>query len=85
VTLILLTTADMHSHVVDGGLVCRLHHGKTRITGISEFDAVNIVLTTYHTVSADWKSGLDAGRSPLFAVRWKRIILDEGMDYLTST
>ncbi|KAI8626352.1 hypothetical protein F5Y19DRAFT_447177 [Xylariaceae sp. FL1651] len=68
---------QLFDHVVDGGLVCRRHHGKTRITGISEFDAVNIVLTTYHTVSADWKASQDAGPSPLFAVRWKRIILDE--------
>ncbi|KAI1131059.1 SNF2 family N-terminal domain-containing protein [Nemania abortiva] len=68
---------ELAEHVVDGGLVCRRHHGRSRITEISEFDTVSIVLTTYHTVSADWKTGRDGEISPLFSVRWKRVILDE--------
>jgi SNF2 family DNA or RNA helicase len=58
--------------------VYRRHHGKNRIAGIQDLASVNIVLTTYHTVSADWKSGPGLAHSPIFAVRWKRIILDEG-------
>lgn len=34
-----------------------------------------IVLTTYHTVSAEWKNG----SSLLFRTKWKRIVLDEGL------
>ncbi|KAJ3569743.1 hypothetical protein NPX13_g5978 [Xylaria arbuscula] len=64
-------------HVVEGQLVCRRHHGKTRINSTNEINSVNIILTTYHTVSADWRSVHSTGISPIFAVRWKRIILDE--------
>ncbi|GAW27260.1 putative SWI SNF-related matrix-associated actin-dependent regulator of chromatin subfamily A member 3-like 3 [Rosellinia necatrix] len=68
---------QMRVHVVDGQLSCRRHHGKTRIMGVDEIDSVHIVLTTYHTVSADWKADQETGDSPIFGVRWKRIILDE--------
>ncbi|CEJ82945.1 hypothetical protein VHEMI02983 [[Torrubiella] hemipterigena] len=65
-------------HVVPGELSFHRHHGKTRLNDISEIRQFNIVLTTYHTVSAEWKAangGLE--KSPLFSVRWRRIILDE--------
>jgi SNF2 family DNA or RNA helicase len=57
----------------------RRHHGKTRLLDASELDGVNIVLTTYHTVSAEWKPSNYPGSSVLFSVRWQRIILDEGL------
>ncbi|KAI0867563.1 SNF2 family N-terminal domain-containing protein [Hypoxylon argillaceum] len=68
---------QLSDHVVEGQLVYRRHHGKNRIAGIQDLASVNIVLTTYHTVSADWKSGPGLAHSPIFAVRWKRIVLDE--------
>jgi SNF2 family DNA or RNA helicase len=55
----------------------RRHHGKTRLTDVEELDGVNVVLTTYHTVSAEWKPDNQPGTSILFSVRWRRIILDE--------
>ncbi|KAJ0164942.1 putative matrix-associated actin-dependent regulator of chromatin subfamily [Colletotrichum tanaceti] len=60
-----------------GGLQCRRHHGKTRLTDLRDIDGYNVVLTTYHTVSAEWKDGKDAENSALFGVCWRRIILDE--------
>ncbi|KAI4593875.1 hypothetical protein KJ359_008918 [Pestalotiopsis sp. 9143b] len=36
-----------------------------------------MVLTTYHTVSAEWKQHAGASDSTLFSVRWRRIVLDE--------
>ncbi|KAK3497860.1 SNF2 family N-terminal domain-containing protein [Neurospora hispaniola] len=36
-----------------------------------------IVLTTYHTVSAEWKNAGEYARSGIFSRRWRRIILDE--------
>jgi SNF2 family DNA or RNA helicase len=54
------------------------HHGKSRLTKTSELDCYNLVLTTYHTVSAEWKNGNRAEMSILFSTRWKRVILDEG-------
>ena len=56
----------------------RRHHGKERLNDIREIDAVNIVLTTYHTLSADWNKWKASGSHVMFSVRWKRIILDEG-------
>ncbi|KAI0840035.1 SNF2 family N-terminal domain-containing protein [Hypoxylon sp. FL0890] len=55
---------------------CR-HHGKTRLTNTAELQDVDLVLTTYHTVSAEWKANESACDSVLFAVRWRRVILDE--------
>ena len=66
------------SHVADGGLKCRRHHGQTKLANANELDNVKIVLTTYHTVSAEWRLDRFAGSSILFQVRWARIILDEG-------
>ena len=57
----------------------RRHHGKEKIGDISEIEAVNIVLTTYHSISADWMKNA-AGNNIMFSVRWKRIILDEGKE-----
>ncbi|KAH6867419.1 SNF2 family N-terminal domain-containing protein [Thelonectria olida] len=68
---------QLAEHVYDGGLKCRRHHGKFRLTEIEEVDPLNVVLTTYHTVSAEWKVGKAANKSPLFSIRWRRVILDE--------
>ncbi|KAK3940959.1 SNF2 family N-terminal domain-containing protein [Diplogelasinospora grovesii] len=70
---------QLSEHVVDGALEYRRHHSKNRLTDLKELDRVNVVLTTYHTVSAEWKSGNVAAEntSVLFSVRWKRIVLDE--------
>lgn len=43
-----------------------------------EVYSANIVITTYHTVSAEWNSNRDREVSVLFAVHWRRIVLDEG-------
>lgn len=63
---------------MEGGLIYRRHHGKTRLAGTEELGTVNLVLTTYHTVAAEWKANQGMRKSPLFSVRWQRIILDEG-------
>jgi SNF2 family DNA or RNA helicase len=54
------------------------HHGKSRLTNISELESYNLVLTTYHTVSAEWRNGNQAAKSILFSTKWRRVILDEG-------
>ncbi len=51
-----------------------------------ETQSVNIVLTTYHTVSAEWRSGSKSDQSILFSTNWKRIVLDEGrITFITNT
>ncbi|KAL6819861.1 SNF2 family N-terminal domain-containing protein [Trichoderma camerunense] len=64
---------QLAEHVIEGSVLWRCHHGKNRFVDKSELDGVNVVLTTYHTVSAEWKTG----NSILFSVRWRRIVLDE--------
>jgi SNF2 family DNA or RNA helicase len=56
----------------------RIHHGKSKITEFRDIENMSIVLTTYQTVSADWKEGDQKERSVLFSKHWHRIILDEG-------
>ncbi|KAI0183059.1 SNF2 family N-terminal domain-containing protein [Xylaria flabelliformis] len=64
-------------HVVQGQLTWRRHHGKLRLTDSIDIQSVNIIVTTYHTVSAEWKSGSKSDQSILFSTHWKRVILDE--------
>jgi hypothetical protein len=56
----------------------RRHHGQLRLKSLHELQGVNVVLTTYHTVLAEWRSDDSQESSVLFSVRWNRIILDEG-------
>ena len=64
------------------GLTWDRHHGKSRLAGLDEIERVNLVLTTYHTVSAESKRGDPIRDSILFSTRWKRVILDEGLLFL---
>jgi hypothetical protein len=70
---------DFYRHIVHGGIAFRRHHGKNRLTDLCELEAVNVLLTTYHTLSADWKTQETSVEGHfIFSVRWKRIVLDEG-------
>ncbi|RYP60974.1 hypothetical protein DL769_007911 [Monosporascus sp. CRB-8-3] len=73
-TMIALAATDLH--VFPGGLKLMRHHAKSRLTCLEDIRSVDVVLTTYHTVSAEWNER-DPSSSLLFSVRWKRIVLDE--------
>ncbi|KAF4631765.1 hypothetical protein G7Y89_g6362 [Cudoniella acicularis] len=69
---------QLTEHVYEGGLKWQRHYGKSRI--ISETESLsdcNIVLTTYQTLSSEWRKSVDLQRSVLFHVQWRRVILDE--------
>ncbi|PSN67187.1 hypothetical protein BS50DRAFT_573926 [Corynespora cassiicola Philippines] len=68
---------QLSSHTAYGSVVACRHHGKTRLNSIAQISATNIVLTTYHTISADWKTSRSSDRHVIFSVQWRRIILDE--------
>ncbi|KAH8706219.1 SNF2 family N-terminal domain-containing protein [Ilyonectria robusta] len=68
---------ELSTHVVPSKLPWRLHHGKSRLTDPSELQNTAIVLTTYHTVSIEWRNWSDLESSLLFTTRWKRVVLDE--------
>ncbi|KAL5089357.1 hypothetical protein Trisim1_005644 [Trichoderma cf. simile WF8] len=68
---------QLSEHVNPGSLTWCRHHGKTKFTGTGSYNEISIVLTTYHTVSAEWKSHGEHSPSVLFSTRWRRVILDE--------
>lgn len=73
-------TNTLVSHVVRGSMRYRRHHGKTKLRSFEDLRGFNIVITTYHTLSADWNAQKEeAGSHIMFDVCWKRIILDEGL------
>ncbi|KAJ4007318.1 hypothetical protein NW752_007702 [Fusarium irregulare] len=68
---------QLTEHVVEGRLTYRRHHREDRLRSLDELKAFNIVLTTYHTISAEWSHSNSSKTSFIHSVRWKRIILDE--------
>ncbi|KAI0459294.1 SNF2 family N-terminal domain-containing protein [Xylaria acuta] len=68
---------QLSEHVFKDRLKWCRHHSKSRIAGFDNISSQHIILTTYHTVSAEWKGYINAQPSPLFSVQWRRIILDE--------
>ncbi|KAI0883701.1 SNF2 family N-terminal domain-containing protein [Annulohypoxylon maeteangense] len=68
---------QLNEHVFGDCLKYCRHHGKTRLKDLTELENVNVVLTTFHTVSAEWSADASAADSILFSVRWRRVILDE--------
>jgi SNF2 family DNA or RNA helicase len=68
----------MNRHVFQNKFTYRRHHDKMRLVDMHEFNGLNVVLTTYHTVSSEWKAENGTRNSILFSVHWRRIVLDEG-------
>ncbi|EGR47680.1 uncharacterized protein TRIREDRAFT_63568, partial [Trichoderma reesei QM6a] len=68
---------QLKQHVFSNSIPWRRHHGKSRIADETDLAACLVVLTTYHTVSSDWRSNSDQQHSFLFNTRWRRIVLDE--------
>lgn len=60
-----------------------IYYGQGREKHCQCFGTYDIVLTTYNSISLDWKSQKSQRQkrnaTSLFAVHWHRIILDEGV------
>ncbi|EHK45147.1 hypothetical protein TRIATDRAFT_39079, partial [Trichoderma atroviride IMI 206040] len=64
-------------HIFPNSIPYRRHHGSSRLVAESDLTDTLVVLTTYHTVSSDWKVASGKPSSLLFSTKWRRIILDE--------
>lgn len=75
-----LTSRSYDRHTFESSIKFKVHHGKDRLESIHGHEHIDIVLTTYHTVSAEWKwkNKQDPNHSVLFSGHWRRIVLDEG-------
>jgi len=62
---------DRHVHKEHAPRVL-IHHGAKKTTSKAELEKYDMVVTSYNTLT------LGAGSSPLFSVRWRRVVLDEG-------
>ncbi|KAK1971833.1 hypothetical protein LY78DRAFT_625065 [Colletotrichum sublineola] len=72
---------ELTKHTEPQRLPWSLYHGKARQRQTGKLANVMILLTTYHTVSTEWRTGAGRASSILFTTRWRRVILDE--DQLT--
>ena len=64
------------SRHLNGTLKTVKYHGQKRKTQIAVIEDSDIVITTYHTLAADFTAKV----SPLNEISWFRIVLDEGRE-----
>lgn len=80
VPLSLLQTWDerLNEHIAPNALKWLVYHpSRGSIPLNSDISSYDVVITTYDTVSSQWRNA--SGRiQPLFLVNWHRLILDEG-------
>ncbi|KAL6906931.1 SNF2 family N-terminal domain-containing protein [Trichoderma evansii] len=68
---------QLKQHIFPNRIPYRRHHGKSRLVTEPDLTDTLVVLTTYHTMSSDWKVAHGQPSSLLFSTKWRRIILDE--------
>jgi SWI/SNF-related matrix-associated actin-dependent regulator of chromatin subfamily A3 len=67
----MLTRLPRH---LDGTLKVKMYYGQKRETTAMILADADIILTTYHTLAADFA----AKKGPIHEIAWYRIVLDEG-------
>ncbi|RDW70894.1 uncharacterized protein DSM5745_08405 [Aspergillus mulundensis] len=80
-TIISQWKREIASHLAAHSIRIMKYHGSNRAHGSSNFAACEIVLSTYATVSAEFR----AGASRLHAVQWFRVVLDEAHNIRDSS
>ena len=71
------------SHIYARKIKWTVFHGSNRTKLAMNFRCYDVVITTYHTVLAEWKRHVLAGWEDcdsLHGFAWYRIVLDEGID-----
>jgi SWI/SNF-related matrix-associated actin-dependent regulator of chromatin subfamily A3 len=71
---------QVHQHIAANRITVGIYHGAERKKIDRRLDNLDIVLTTYQTLASEYRDpSKHSGESgPLFGVRWRRVILDEG-------
>ncbi|KAF8638068.1 hypothetical protein AX16_010700 [Volvariella volvacea WC 439] len=75
---------QIEDHCMPGSLTSYVYYGATRSLSAQELSAFDVVITTYQTVTGEHADGGESSTKkrkldrPLFSVKWKRVILDEG-------
>ncbi|KAL4886206.1 SNF2 family N-terminal domain-containing protein [Aspergillus karnatakaensis] len=64
---------EIKSHFVEHPMQILKYHGQNRAQSSEEFAACDIVLSTYATVTAEFR----AGASRVHSIQWFRVVLDE--------
>jgi len=84
ITVVVIQTwiDELHRHLKSTDVLrfC-VYYGKDRTKLLKELDRHDLVITTYSVVRLDWKasSSEPKNRSTLYSVKWRRIVLDEGI------
>lgn len=73
-----LTSTSLTSHFQDNTFNWHEYHGQQRVDDINLLSRYDIVLTTYDTLVANCSARRKKVTSNLSAVKWHRIVLDEG-------
>eukprot|EP00047_Mylnosiga_fluctuans_P018667 m.73699 g.73699 ORF g.73699 m.73699 type:complete len:876 (+) comp7737_c0_seq4:43-2670(+) len=74
--------AEIHKHTTPDALSVLVYHGGDRTRDVDELQSIDVVLTTYAVVESDFRRERYNGKkdplpSPLHAIEWGRIVLDE--------
>ncbi|KAF5531015.1 helicase-like transcription factor [Fusarium mexicanum] len=73
---------EVQKHLQNGITVVK-YHGENRPKTVEELKDPDIVVTTYHTLTAEYLAG-KGKNSPLYQLGWYRIVLDEGEPSIRS-
>ena len=67
---------QIKEHILDDDFTVIVYHGQEKTTSHSLLSRHRVILTTYDTVAAEFNPKY---QSSLFKIKFKRIVLDEGM------
>ncbi|KAM5375794.1 hypothetical protein ACJZ2D_005850 [Fusarium nematophilum] len=66
---------ELSRHLSDAAFSWRCHHGRSKISRAEDLKDVDVLLTTYPTVAAEWRT--KRTESVIFSHHWHRVVLDE--------
>lgn len=69
-------TDQLSGHIRSGHMFWRVHHGSQKLTDAIDIQSCNLILTTYHTILAEYRKCGVSG--VILSTHWRRVILDEG-------